>query len=111
MSRHPEVLRKLREEGAPLGLRTLIEICRDPDAPKGVRADCAKALLDRAGYVAPRAEPVTPDEKMLVEMSQAELLEVISTCEAELAGRAKVVQSDDALHLTARNSLTRPAGQ
>src|SRR5882757_9801014 len=43
-----------------VGLRTLLEIAQDETAPKGVCADCAKALLDRDGYVAPRAEAAEP---------------------------------------------------
>jgi len=75
-----------------VGLRTLLEIAQDETAPKGVCADCAKALLDRDGYVAPRAEAAEPGEKMLAEMSPAELLGVINECEGELMAQADTVQ-------------------
>jgi hypothetical protein len=87
-----EIARILRTEGAVVGLRTLLEIAQDETAPKGVRADCAKALLDRGGYVAPRAEAAEPSEKMLTEMSPAELLDVINECEGELMAQADTVQ-------------------
>jgi hypothetical protein len=109
--RSSEVARSLRTEGATLGLAALLEIVSDPHAPKGVRVDAAKALLDRAGYVAPRAEATTPNEKMLSEMSVAELLDVINACEDELAASARVVQRDDSLQITEHKHLTTASGK
>jgi hypothetical protein len=87
-----EVARILRTKRVTVSLKTLLEIAQDKTAPKGVRADCAKALLNRGGYLAPRAEAAEPGEKMLAEMSPAELLDVINECEGELGARANTVQ-------------------
>jgi|SRR6266508_2004188 len=109
MSRDSEVQCILRTEGTARGLAALLEIVSDPNAPKGVRVDAAKALLDRAGYVAPRAEAAPPTQKMLTEMSPAELADIIKECEDTLAARATVVHSDDPLQLTVDEGLATPA--
>lgn len=90
-----EVARRLRSEGAAVGYQVLVRIARDEDAPKGVRAQCAMALLDRAGHVAPRAEAAAPGEKTMSEMTPHELLDVINECEGELAGRARPVNAPE----------------
>lgn len=57
-----------------------------------VRADCAKDLLNRAGYVAPRM-PDKATEAPLHELSTDALKALASRLEGELAGRAKPVIS------------------
>ena len=82
---------------AAAALRTLCEIMEDPTAPKGVRVDAAKAVLDRAGFIAPRQSDAQGAQKALNEMSSDELRRFISDSERELSGRAKDVSAPEAL--------------
>lgn len=86
-----EVRTLLAVEGAPVALRTLLEIARDTTAPKGVRVDASKALLDRAGFVAPRSKPGEDGAKTLQEMSIDELRAFIDKAESERAAAARDV--------------------
>jgi uncharacterized protein (UPF0147 family) len=81
----------LQTRAAPMALHVLIEITEDKTAPKGVRVDAARTLLDRAGYVAPRAREATKDEKPLSERTPEELRAFIAQLESTLADKAKPV--------------------
>jgi hypothetical protein len=76
-----------------MALNTLKHLAQSAKSEK-VRAECSKALLDRAGYVAPRAT-IAPgkEEKPLHEQSTDELQTLAARLESELAGRAKPVSS------------------
>lgn len=94
-----EVRRKL-QVGAALGVKVLLELAASKTASERVRADCAKALLDRAGFIAPRAvAPGNGLNKQLHELSTADLRALADKLENEIAGRAKQVnaphQDDD----------------
>lgn len=96
--RHPQIAAviyaeltvKLKVEGATLGYRVLQEIARDDTAPKGVRADCAKALLDRAGFPAQRArEAPKQGAGSLADMSLDDLRELVAKLEREAGDKAR----------------------
>jgi len=90
---HSEVARRLRAEGAPVGLAVLLSVAKNEAAPAGVRVDAAKTLLSRAGHIEPRAEAAKPDTKDLSDMSQEELRKVIDQCESHLADQATPVNA------------------
>lgn len=90
---HLEIGRRIRTEGAALGWNVLKSLAGDAAISAGVRAKCAVALLDRAGFVAPKADIAKPSEKDLTEMSPSELLDVIGKAEIVLSSRAKDVSA------------------
>jgi len=90
---HMEVHRRLKVEGAPVGLAVLLSVAKNVNAPAGVRVDAAKTLLSRAGHIEPRAEAAKPDTKDLSDMSQEELRKVIDQCESRLADQATPVNA------------------
>lgn len=82
-------VRQALADAAPMALRTLKHLAENAESEK-TRAECAKALLDRAGYVAPRATAEKPaGDKPLHEQSTNELQTLAARLEDELAGRAK----------------------
>ena len=91
-----ETSRKLLQY-APAALNVLLSIMKDKTAPKGVRVDAAKAVLDRSGFIAPRQGAQQGETKSLNEMTTADLRSFISAGESELAGRAKDVSAPEAL--------------
>jgi phage terminase small subunit len=82
---------------APMALRVIEMLMNNDTISPKVRLDAAKALLDRAGFVAPRPrnEAQTGD-KALHEMSFDELREMAAKLEDEIAGRAKEVSDSPA---------------
>ena len=87
-----EVRRKLAIGGA-LGVRVLLELAEKGQSER-VRADCAKALVDRAGFVAPRAAaPGSGIDKTLNEMSIDELKDLAGKLEDEISGRARLLNA------------------
>jgi phage terminase small subunit len=91
-----EINRKLLRDAAAAQC-VLVEIMNDRTAPKGVRVDAAKAVLDRAGFIAPRQGAGSGETKPLNEMSSDDLRRFISESERELSGRAKDVNAPEAL--------------
>jgi phage terminase small subunit len=90
--RKPTVLAAVQHETsrcigavAPIALKVLVQIATDENAPKGVRVDAAKAILDGGGHGprAPRSEASA--EKPLTEMSADELRAVIEQSQAAIA--------------------------
>lgn len=84
-------------EGAAMAFNVLRDIARDATAPKGVRVDAAKAILDRAGFVAPRNGAEQGATLDLASMSPDQLRAFIAQGEQELAARAKTVSAPEAL--------------
>jgi hypothetical protein len=84
-----EVDLRLRCEGAVVGLSVLLALARDETTPKGVRAQCAVALMDRAGYPALRAVQ-TPDNgsQSLSEMSIGALRALVADLDRRAADSA-----------------------
>ena len=98
-----EINRRLLRDAAT-ARHVLMDIMQDKTAPKGVRVDAAKAVLDRAGFIAPRQGAGMGENKPLNEMSSDELRRFISESERELSGRAKDVSAPDALKPAAQVS-------
>jgi hypothetical protein len=79
-------------------VQTLAILMNDPESPRGVRADCAKTLLDRAGIVA----KVSDDKnkaKDIKDMTPDELASVVrqaSEARAHLEARLKDITPDSA---------------
>jgi hypothetical protein len=69
---------------ATKALAVISSIMLDPEAPKGVRLDAAKSILDRAGHVSPRTPVALPEpgSKELKNMSPDQLAGVISQASA-----------------------------
>lgn len=79
---------------APTALRVLNTIMVDEGAPKGVRVDAAKTLLDRAGFIAPKArEPDRDGDRPLNEYSVEELRRLIDDLEQQRGDEARVITS------------------
>lgn len=87
-----EVSLRIRTEGASVAHNVLMEIAGDKTAPKGARVDAAKALLDRAGHIAPRPEAAKPGEgRALSDYSIEELRGLVSQLERTRGDQAKDV--------------------
>jgi phage terminase small subunit len=90
---HLEVSRRL-QEGAPIALKVLTDLAGSAKTPEKIRLDAAKAILDRAGHIAPRARSLgDAGEKTLGEMSLDELKATQERLNSELAARAKTVSA------------------
>lgn len=91
---HLEIQRRIVTEGAPLGLRVLVELAKDDTVPGAVRRACARDLMAMAGHVAPKAsEQGDKGAKPLHEMSSDELRAVVDRLESELAARSTQVDA------------------
>lgn len=71
----------------PMALNTLEHLVQHAVSER-VKVDAAKAILDRAGLVAPRAPEAGEPDKPLNEKSAEELRSLIDKWEGELANRA-----------------------
>jgi DNA-binding CsgD family transcriptional regulator len=69
-------------------LRQLLD---DPTVNGRVRADCARILLDRGGFVPPKAKEREGDDIALSEMNPDQLRSYVARAQRELADRAKPV--------------------
>lgn len=86
------LLGRISGELAPKAVEILAGILDDPTATPKIRLDAARAILDRAGYIAPKAQDADrAGEKALHELTREELLARRATLESELAERAKPV--------------------
>ena len=83
------------QEHAPAALNTLKTIMQDEAASKGVRATCAKEILDRAGHTAKVIEKYSDSRKPMDQMSADELEELIrkgnALIEAERAAQPQIL--------------------
>ncbi len=98
VSHNPRVIAAIRAETerclygelAPLALNTWRNILRDPDAPVRVRADVAKAVMDRSGHGPTKPQDIDNNEKKdITDMSQAELEAFIRRGSAALEQASK----------------------
>lgn len=79
---------------APVARAVILEIATNTTCAARVRLDAAKTLLDRAGHVAPRPrEDESTANTPLHEMSTAELRELATRLEGEIAGRARPISA------------------
>jgi phage terminase small subunit len=74
----------------PMALAVIEELSSNKNISPKVRLDASKAILDRAGFVPPRAAAnrIDEPEKSLHEMSLDELKALANRLDDELAGRA-----------------------
>jgi short-subunit dehydrogenase involved in D-alanine esterification of teichoic acids len=71
---------------APAALVVLNDLMDDEDASPKIRLDAAKTILDRAGFVPPKASDApTVGEKSLHEMSRDELAARVRQIQGEIA--------------------------
>ena len=80
-------------QDAPLARGLLRRYVHDEAMHPKIRLDAAKTLLDRSGYIAPKAKDDGVDgrTKALSEMSVEELRAMVDRLETEVANRAKHV--------------------
>lgn len=99
--RHPAILAAVQigiarrlATGAPMALSVLQEFAMNQAMHPKIRLDAAKTLLDRAGYISPKAVAASNGASVpLNEMSMADLRTLADKLEGEIAGRAKEVSS------------------
>jgi hypothetical protein len=89
------VTQRLLSEGLPLAYSVLCELARSPNEPGAVRRAAARDLMDRAGFVAPKAIDAASAgaDKPLSEMSSDELRGLVDKLESELGARALPVNA------------------
>ena len=72
---------------APAAVEVLANLMDDENASPKIRLEAAKAILDRAGFVPPKApEAPAVGEKALHEMSRDELAARVHQLQSEIAG-------------------------
>ena len=87
---------QLREVAAPLALKVLTDLTRDTAVHPAIRRSAARDLLDRAGYVPPKAADADVNDKSIAAMPAEELAALVNKLEGELASRAKDVSAPNA---------------
>ena len=97
---------QLRIQGlVPHSLNFIADILRDKGAPKGVRLDAAKTILDRAGHIPPRAVIAQKSENVaLNEMSVSELRRLLDEVERQRGDDARLLETDSAPILDANEA-------
>lgn len=85
----------LVNDAAPLALRVLQEVAANAEVHPAIRRAAARDLLDRAGYVPPKAASQELADKSIATMSADELAALVNKMEGELAARAKDVSAPD----------------
>lgn len=86
----------IRNELAPKAIHLLGRLLDDEAAPARVRVQAAQFILERAGYVAPRAQVQEAAEKSISAMSAEELASLVEKLEQERSSRAKDVSAPNA---------------
>lgn len=102
--RLPVVVRAIQIEtakrlaaAAPVALRVIERLVSDEATHPKIRLDAAKTILDRAGYIGPKArEADKSGDQPLHELSTDELRALAGRLEAEIAGRARDVTPNEA---------------
>ena len=91
---HAELARRLTCDAAPAAYNLLMKVMKDEKMPAKLRVECAKDLLNRAGFDAKRGagqvDPSAPGKDMSA-MSTDELKSIVGRLESELFSRAKPV--------------------
>jgi hypothetical protein len=83
----------LRNDLAPKALKFLGELVVNEQANPKERRQAAQFILEKAGYVAPRAQIAEAAEKSISAMSTDELATLVEKLEQERAARAKDVSA------------------
>jgi hypothetical protein len=80
---------------APRAVMVAAELMESTTASDKIRLDASRLVLDRAGYIAPKAaEAHTGAEKALHEMTREELAERAQRLQKEISERATVIVND-----------------
>jgi len=102
LMRNPRVLAAIHFETArrisalaPVAVGVLETIAKDETAPKGVRVDAAKTLLDRAGHLPPKIAGDGRSGRTPAEMSTDELRALADELQRTIEDRAKLVRPQD----------------
>lgn len=87
---------QIQTDDAPAARRVLREILDDTEAPRPIRVECAKILLNRGGFVEPKAQTAAGGiDKPVSEMTGNELQVAILKLQGELGNRmsaAKLIE-------------------
>lgn len=86
----------LRNDMAPRAFAYLDALVRNDKAADKDRRPAAQFILERAGYVAPRAQVQEAAEKSISAMSAEELASLVEKLEQERSSRAKDVSAPNA---------------
>lgn len=86
----------LRNDLAPKALKFIGELVSREDAPLKERRQAAQFVLERAGYVAPRAQIQDAAEKSISALSADELASLVEKLEQERASRSRPVNAPNA---------------
>lgn len=82
-----------------MAYRLLVDTVQDEQAPKKLRVECAKDLLNRAGFDNKRSagasDPAAPGGKDMSAMSTDELKSIVGQLENELSSRATPVDAHE----------------
>lgn len=98
---------RMRGELAPKALNTLADILDSKSASRTLKLAAAKTVLDRAGYVPPKAPDRMDDPlKSMAEQTAEELKAFMHAAQVELTNRATVVVDGTAKDVTPPRSLT-----
>lgn len=77
-----------------MAMKVISDLAGNPNTPEKLRLEASKAILDRAGHIAPRARSLNDaGQKTLGEMSLDELKATQERLNSELAARAKPVNA------------------
>jgi hypothetical protein len=85
----------LHAELAPFALATLRSIAADTTVLAATRRAAARDILDRAGWIPPKASAQTPLDQSIASMTIDELAALVDRTEQELADRATVINATD----------------
>jgi phage terminase small subunit len=86
-----ELRRILLTKAAPAATRLLYDFMVDDTKADKIRLECAKTILDRAGFIAPKAsENNSLDRKSLIDMTAEELRQASQDILKELGDRSTV---------------------
>lgn len=92
---HLAISEVLVTEGAPLAVKTLLEVVKNKEYSPRDRVAAARTILDRAGYTGKSTSADSPADKPLSEMSTDELKALVDKLEGELADRATPVNAPE----------------
>jgi phage terminase small subunit len=97
-----EIDRLTREalgDHAVAAVSLLGKVIHDDEAPLKVRVDAAKTILDRAGYIAPKAaDPIEPDDKEPRDMSIEDLMKTAARIRKEIEESDRQQAAEAASH-------------
>ena len=78
-----QLRRRLKTEGAPVAIETMLTVCQDPKAQSSARATCSVGLLRAAGYLGKKADEEDSENEGLDQATAAELQRLMRWRKAE----------------------------